>query len=78
MVFAIMVIQVVGLEVDFLRQVAIAAWVHMIVREESSSYGGKLIRSVRFNKVGVNVFLFVHGTRFILGVDMGYMLELGM
>jgi hypothetical protein len=25
-----------------------------------------LIRSVRFNKVGMNVFSFVHGTRFIL------------
>jgi hypothetical protein len=25
-----------------------------------------LIRSVRFNKVGTNVFSFVHGTRFIL------------
>jgi hypothetical protein len=65
-VFSIMVIQVVGLEINFLRQVAIAAWVHMIVREESSRYGGKLIRSVRFNKVGTDVFSFVHGTRFIL------------
>jgi hypothetical protein len=65
-VFAIMVIQVVGLEIDFLRQVAIAAWVHMIIREESSRYGGELIRSVRINEVGTDVLSFVHGTRFIL------------
>ncbi len=65
-VFAITVIQVVGLEIDFLRQVAVAAWVPMIIREEHSRYGGKLIRSMRFNEVGANMFLFIHGTRFIL------------